>query len=415
MPDDSPILANISLTVPHLQSVSSRCKMILPSSIPHVFDTTDLSLVHINARSLHQSFDSITSLVTRENVKVDILMLSETWVNPDVIDCYQIDGYEMLHSIPYGNVTGKGCAMYIKKEIFPYCTIVKELSICQVEFQCISVLIASPEGVSFIVSTLYRSPSYPLSLLLPFLDDSLDRIARLKKPCFWAGDFNVNLFKYNDSHDPKAFLDCMNSYGFFPTITVPTRISNVPPFSATLIDNIFTNALDSITFNGALCAGIADHQAVCCTTDLVQRRRPAILSVPPKPRFGYSRLEELKTNLSSSLDGLLAVDDPEICARSLITAIQTEVSDLSIDRPNRRNNPIQPWITQSLLGSINARNTLLRTFLRNRSAENLSKYKKYRNVLRLTMRRAKQEYFRSQFSKKCSQSQKAVGRFITRH
>ena len=217
------------------------------------------------------------------------MLLSETWLKKDVTGCYQIDGYEMLLSIP-DEVTGKGSCMYIKKTIFPYCTVLDELSVCQTEFQCISILINLPVGQPFITCTLYRSPSYPFSLLMPFLEESLDKITNLNKPCFWGGDFNVNLFKYNDHHDPKLFLDCMNSYGFFPTITVPTRISNIPPFTATLIDNIFTNVPDTITHNGALCAGIADHQAVWCTTDLV-RQHPVVERPTPKPKFNYNRIE----------------------------------------------------------------------------------------------------------------------------
>ena len=358
MPDDSPILASIPSAVPHLQSVSSRCKTLLPSSLPRFLDKSDVSLVHINARSLHQNFDLIISFVTKENVTADFLMLSETWLKPDIANCYQIDGYDMLHSIPTGSVTGKGCAIYIKKDLFPFCTVIEELSACQAEFQCISILVAVPASASFIVSTLYRSPSFPLSLLMPFLEDSLDRISQLNKPCFWAGDFNVNLFKYNDSHDAKHFLDCLNSYGFFPTITVPTRISNTPPFTATLIDNIFTNVIETITFNGAICAGVADHQAVCCMTDLVQKR-PTVKSPAPQPRFDYNKIEELKANVSDSLNGFFDIVDPEACAHRLIYVIQTEVSKLSVTRSSRRTSPVQPWVTPGLLRSINKRNTLL--------------------------------------------------------
>ena len=110
-------------------------------------------------------------------------------------------------------------------------------------------------------------------------------MSSLNKPCFWGGDFNVNLFKYNESHDPMLFLDCMNSYGFFSIITVPTRVSSTPPFTATLIDNIFTNVLDRISFNGTLCTGIADHQAVCCTSDLVGRHSKEKKSAVLKPKF----------------------------------------------------------------------------------------------------------------------------------
>lgn len=289
--------------------------------------------------------------------------------------------------------------MYIKNTIFPHCKIIDELSICQIEFQCLSVLVTLPAAVPFIVSTLYRSPSYPVSLLMPFLENSLNKIAHLNKPCFWGGDFNVNLFNYCESNDTMSFLDCMNSYGFFPTITVPTRVCVTPPFTATLIDNIFTNVLETVSFNGVICAGIADHQAVCCTSDLVWQHSNPVKRTVPKPKFNYNRIEELKANVLNCLDGFLEIDDPDVCARRLITVIQTKVSELSVIGSSRHTTPIQPWVTPGLLRSINFRNKLLKEFLRNRCKEKLKKFKKYRNVLRVAIRRAKQSYYHSQFAK----------------
>ena len=56
-------------------------------------------------------------------------------------------------------------------------------------------------------------------------------------------------------------------------------------------------------------------------------------------------------------------------------------------------------MTPGLLKSINKRNKLLKEFLNCRSPENLNKFRKYRNSLRLTMRHAKRAYYRAQFEK----------------
>lgn len=401
LPDDSPVLSNFQTNLPCFQTISSRCKVSLPSAISEPFSQGNLSIVHLNARSLHQNFDAITSFVYKEGLNIDLLLISETWLKPDLVCCYQIDGYEMFHSIPADNVTGKGCAMYIKKEISPYCKIVDELALCQTEFQCLSLLFSLPSGVSFIVSTLYRSPSYPISLLMPFLEGMLMKIADFNKPCFLGGDFNVNLFKYGESNETATFLDCMNSYGLFPTITVPTRVAIASPFTATLIDNIFTNVLETIAFNGVICAGIADHQAVCCTSDLVRQHSNVPTRTVPKPKFNYNRIEELKVNVSNNLDGFLQMNDPDECANRLISVIQSKVAELSITGSggSRYTSPIQPWVTPGILRSINLRNKLLKDFLKCRTTEKLNKFKKYRNVLRVTLRRAKQSYYHSQFTK----------------
>ena len=63
-----------------------------------------------------------------------------------------------------------------------------------------------------------------------------------RKTSYIAGDFNIDLLKY-ESHAPTAsFVNCLFSYSFFPFINKPTRITCE---TATLVDNIFTNDVSS--------------------------------------------------------------------------------------------------------------------------------------------------------------------------
>ena len=52
------------------------------------------------------------------------------------------------------------------------------------------------------------------------------------------------------------FLDMMYSNTFFPLITRPTRITS---HSATLIDNIFQNSLETNLLSSLLFTDISDH------------------------------------------------------------------------------------------------------------------------------------------------------------
>lgn len=266
-------------------------------------DGNYLSFLHLNAQSLKKNHDDIVTLIHKKGIKMDFIMISETWLEPELEDGYIIPGYELVHAIDKENIRGKGSAIYIKTDIFPFCKILEELSCKREEFQSVFVLVTIPGKPSFITATTYRSPSYPLELFLPYLEDALHNVHQLNKPCFWAGDWNLNLFLYNDKADIKMFLDCLNSFGFFPTITIPTRTANTQPYRKTLIDNIFCNALDTVKQSGTICADIADHEAVFCTTDLVSTcviRSPQTEAVH---RFDYRRIDELKTNVSMKLEG----------------------------------------------------------------------------------------------------------------
>ena len=56
----------------------------------------------------------------------------------------------------------------------------------------------------------------------------------------------------------------------------------------------------------------------------------------------------------------------------------------------------KPWLTKSLLRSINKKNKLYKQYLRHRSNEKLLKYKTYKNKLSNLLRVAKRLYFENQ-------------------
>ena len=60
-----------------------------------------------------------------------------------------------------------------------------------------------------------------------------------------------------DTHDKTCnFFETMSAFSYKPSILQPTRVSST---SATLIDNIFTNDLDTSTIGGNLTTSLSDH------------------------------------------------------------------------------------------------------------------------------------------------------------
>ena len=394
--DESPIIGYDNFAIPNLADVVQNCKLYPPSESGKFFGC-DLSILHINARSIHQSHHEVVTLVTTNSHAAHFVLLSETWLHPDLISGYAFPGYELLHSIPEHNVLGKGCAIYIRDDIFPHCSKLDHLCANENEFQSIIVQVTCPGTAGFIIGATYRSPSYPLTSFLPYLEATLNDLNRRHQPCFWGGDWNVNLFEYNSKNDVKSFLDCQNAFGFFPTISIPTRVTTIAPFTETLIDNIFTNSLSTILHSGTICCGIADHLAVFCTTNLLQSGQRNT-GPPGVKKFNFSKLDEFKVNISNRLAEFNRIDCPEQACDVFVSTLTDEIEHFS-SFPSRRNTPIQPWITPAILRSMDTRSKLLKNFLRDRSAENELKYKKYRNTLRLTIRHSKKHYFHKQFAK----------------
>ena len=73
------------------------------------------------------------------------------------------------------------------------------------------------------------------------------------------GDFNVDLLK-SGTHGPTSdFLGEFTSGGFYPLISLPTRLTDT---TATLIDNIWTNNLGARIGSGLVTVRISDHLPV---------------------------------------------------------------------------------------------------------------------------------------------------------
>ena len=77
------------------------------------------------------------------------------------------------------------------------------------------------------------------------------------------GDFNIDLLQINKRPAIREYLDNWISQGMFPEITLPTHLTD---YSATLIDNAFSNCYDSETqSSGILLSDISDHFPYFCT------------------------------------------------------------------------------------------------------------------------------------------------------
>ena len=375
-----------------------KCTSISTEQLKNLLNPEGVSIVHINARSLHQNYDDIVTFVSNQRHMIDFILISETWVDQICASGYSIQRYEMLHCTPDSSSIGKGCAIYIKSNIFQHCKPITSLCYKQREFQSLFVYVTLPQQPSFVVAVVYRSPSFPLDIVIPPLENALNMLKKLNRPSFLGGDWNVDLFHYGDRGEVRNFLHCLASYGYVPTISIPTRTSNTPPYTRTLIDNIFCNVPDTILENATVNAGIADHMTILCTSNILSHTI-VVKTEKTKTSFDFRRIEELKTNVSRKLVDYALIEDPEVAADHLISCIQNEVSMLSTRKNPKKWTPVQPWITPGLLRCIEKRNLLLKVFLKDRTPENEKKFRKYRNMLKLTIRHSKKQYYAGQFRK----------------
>ena len=114
-----------------------------------------------------------------------------------------------------------------------------------------------------IIGNVYRRPIELVSSCNSFTDEFtelLNILQRKRRSIYITGDFNIDLLQINKKRHYNHYFDSIISSGFYPKISLPTRIDRYYG-STKLIDNIFTNSIDNHS-SGIFTNDISDHQMI---------------------------------------------------------------------------------------------------------------------------------------------------------
>ena len=188
-------------------------------------------------------------------------------------------------------------------------------------------------------------------------------------------------------------LTLFTASGLYPLITKPTRITKD---TATLIDNIFTNAIDKRTVNGILINDITDHFPIFSLCDY---------GVIKKHTDMHKCVRDHTTdNLKYFVQDLGRENWGDITSATNVnkaydTFLSAFIKKYEKHCPLRKINKIhvnkeKPWITVGIKNACHKKNYLYKQFLKNRCNETEQCYKKYKNKLTTILRDAEKEYYR---------------------
>ena len=167
---------------------------------------------------------------------------------------------------------------------------------------------------------------------------------------------------------------------FFPLITRPTRITS---HTATLLDNIFVNCLDSYCDSGLLFSDISDHLPVfsILSNNLDCSAKNTWITYRVK---SASKREAFRLVLQRrDWDNVLNSNDPCYAYSSFLdsfTSLYNKCFPLKKIRA-RKCTVRKPWITKGLMKSIKKKNIMYKQFLCSPTSLQECLFKNFRNKL----------------------------------
>ena len=351
----------------------------------------NFSLFHWNARSLNKNFESFELLLSSlQHFPFSAIGITETWLHHNSPDLFNIDNYKLFRS-DRKNGRGGGVALYMYKQLHVKIRTDIHIEGCEDLF----VEIKNVKHKNQIVGVIYRPPGNIVDGFLDKLDECLDIITHENKEVYLMGDYNIDMSK-TDTLATKL-QNIIMSYALHSHVNNPTRISQT---SKTLLDNIFSNDIDSNnSINGILYFDASDHLPIFTIRDSasIENTRKPIPKLYRKETDKNIRLlySDLTQELWEDVYRESNVDKAyDIFLNRLLYYYEKNIP-LAKMKSRRKNK--HPWITKGIMRSIKTRNKMYKLAVTTQSDTDFKKYRKYRNRLNSLIRLSRKMYYSQKF------------------
>jgi len=344
------------------------------------------NVVHFNARSLNSlTVDYIRNVF--ENSSVDIICVTETWLNADISDSkLNINGYTLFRKDRCNGKRGGGVAIYCKKYI--NAKIVNFVDSNPIE--SINLDIKTHE-IEILVSCVYNPDKS--NDLGPFFNAFATQVINYDY-VICCGDFNVNLLS-NEAATSEIFnmlslaaLSVVNSI-------LPTRYCsrNAP----SLLDYFAVSDLSKVLFFNQI-DFVSDHDLIFCTFNL------PIASIPHSETFQFRDFSKIDYNALYTDTMLIPwkdcwsfsnVNDKLEFFTSCVNYLYELHVPISV---HRVVNKSCPWFTTAVKKALKKRSTARNKWKKNPNESNWTAYKQARNDAMKIVRNSKAHFCKSRLN-----------------
>ena len=291
------------------------------------------TVLHMNVRSLKNKVDAFQSFLLSSGIAWSVICISETWLKPDILKYYNLDGYNLFASCREER-EGGGTAIYVHNSL----PVKRRDDLVALSNGDVFVEVQIKNNnitKSLVVGGLYRPPSFPHPSFMSYLEDTLAKIDVENKLVLLAGDFNYDLFKVTQDKHVLSFQNLLYSYGYISLISRATRIDRE---HSSLLDNIFINDHNFVKSSGVIVNDLSDHFPVFASFSFSSNsyHKPDTRKI-----FDNSKLRELNEFIANNLINFQTITDPNVACDYLIDTFTKGINNYSKTyTPSRRKKTL---------------------------------------------------------------------------
>lgn len=317
-----------------------------------------LNLLQINTCSIKDMsrFDRFLHFIESLTVKLDIIVVGETWIQQETIGLYNIPGFRAHFSCRNGN--GGGLCVYVRNDLTHR---VIEI-IADDDFFSILIEVELNHRHSFKLSSIYRPPrGSSVEKLLNYLDGILSKYSGSN--LLVVGDVNVNMRRLSSTSPnslPNRYQDLMSSYDMSVLNGYITRLS-----TQSIIDHVCSNCFEKIsTLNCTIENDLSDHNAILTNISASVHHRTDFFN---QTHYNFDAVnDKLQIDVDSSK--WPNSENVNLLYNYFSDCLDEALSQNSVTctRPVRSERSPCPWMNIHLEDAIKDKNNLYNKYKRNR-------------------------------------------------
>ena len=308
------------------------------------------------------NFNCFASELHKLEGELSVIGIAETNIDSDQKQLYRLNEYKSYYSDKISNKkSGTGIALYLHEKFNGTKNNIASITEPHLESLFLKV---NKDKLNVNVGIVYRPPNSSFNDFLSSLRNVLRTLP--KTTTYLMGDFNLDLHKSDTSSNVEAFEDLFLSEGLFPVNSLATHYSKSTK-SKSCIDNIFTNSIEKITSSGVIgCFGSA-HSPVFATSKLnFDSKSYKKEKITQYYSFSQKNTDAFIEKLHKNYNDLIGSDSNNLPNFSIFfenyNKYLDETCKLAVPKCTVRNAINNPWITDSILLSIEKKEELYKNW-----------------------------------------------------